>query len=49
MNTTTGASESCTTAFHKPTDTGVQVACQVDNVSECHRKRVRTILMGDIV
>ncbi|KAJ3968946.1 glycopeptide [Lentinula raphanica] len=27
------SSESCTTAFHVPTDTGVQVACQTDNVN----------------
>ena len=27
-----GTSEDCNTAFHVPTDTGVQVACQADDV-----------------
>ena len=27
-----GNNPNCNTAFHVPTDTGVQVACQADNV-----------------
>ena len=26
--------QNCNTAFHQPNDTGVQVACQIDNVSD---------------
>lgn len=43
-HSTLGTSPDCTTAFHQPSDTFVQVACQQDNVSYAISQSGRNVL-----
>lgn len=46
-SSTTGTSPGCSTAFHQPSDTHVQVACQANNVRttiHCYYRSLTAIL-----